>query len=396
MRKSASRSIALATAIALYSASLSLAQAPDTEAAGSDPAPNSVSTPYSVASETPEMVNMGHFKVPANIGGKNLLKATVTQTDKPSPLLHGSVQTIPAGTKVNFEVTLNINSEVSQKGDAIEMRIAGDVKDSTGKTVIIPGGWKAHGYVTRSEGQKRLDREGYVEIEFDKIVSPDGQTEVDFPAKITTKDSLMKSTVKQVLTGGKMVGIGAFAGSLLAYQIGGLHTAISTYGISIGVGAGIGGSIGLFAKLKKKGDIASYYPGDVLSIKTAEPIFLPGFDPTQLPSAQRPPKVEGLEVVVSNHRFSNVPWGDKKARNLQVDVALRNHTKRSIRFADIRVESERGILYPPDLGSISAARTVASGTSGNATLTFCVDSPKLKYSLVLYKNQIEVGRVPIN
>lgn len=430
MMKRSLKPVALAISVALIAASTSLAQsidgssqAPDTAAAlsvvaasrvvaQSDDAgapnsvavsdgagaPNTASAPNTVAGDAPETVKMGHFNVPSNIGGKNLLKVTVTQTDKPSPLLHGSVQTIPTGTKVDFAVVANINSEISQKGDEIEMQIAGDVKDASGKKVIIPGGWRAIGYVNRSQGSRRLDREGYVEIEFDRIVSPDGQTVVDFPAKVSTKDSLMKSTVKQVITGSKFVGIGAFAGAQMAYQFGGLGTAISTYGISIGAGAAVGGTIGLVAKLKKKGDIASFYPGDVLTLKTAEPIFLPGFDPTQLPSAQAPPKLAGLNVVVSKHRFNNVPWGDKAARHLTVDVAVRNDTKSTLFCSEICVQSEKMIqpIYP-DLGSMSSmGRTIKPGTSQNVTLTYLVASPKYKYSLVLYKGKKEVFRVPIN
>lgn len=373
--------------------------APDSVAASnSGAAPNTASAPNAVAGDAPQTIRIGHFNVPSNIGGKNFLKAAVSQTDKPSPLLHGSVQTIPTGTKVDFAVVANINSEISQKGDVIEMQIAGDVKDASGKKVIIPGGWKAIGYVKRSEGSRRLDREGYVEIEFDRIVSPDGQTEVDFPAKVSTKDSLMKSTAKQLITGSKFVGIGAFAGAQMAYQFGGLGTAISTYGISIGAGAAVGGTIGLVAKLKKKGDIASFYPGDVLTLKTAEPIFLPGFDPTQLPSAQAPPKMQGLNVVLSKHRFNNVPWGDKTARHLTVDIAVRNDTKSTLFCSDICVQSDKMIqpIYP-DLGSMSSmGRSIKPGSSQNVTLTYLVASPKYKYNLVLYKNKKEVFRVPIN
>ncbi len=422
MVRNAPKPVALALAVALFAAPISCAQVPNGQApdAGAQPdvaapadggvAPNSVASPESggapdtrtapaaVAGETAETVRMGHFNVPSNIGGKNFLKATVAQTDKPSPLLHGSVQTIPAGTKVDFAVVANINSEISQKGDIIEMQIAGDVKDATGKKVIIPGGWKAIGYVNRSQGSRRLDREGFVEIDFDRIESPDGQTVVDFPAKVSTKDSLLKSTAKQVITGSKFVGIGAFAGAQIAFQFGGLGTAISTYGISIGAGAAVGGTIGLVAKLKKKGDIASFYPGDVLTLKTAEPIFLPGFDPAQLPSAQAPPRLAGLNVVVSKHRFGSVPWGDKAARNLTVDVAVRNDSKSMLFCSDICVQSDKMIqLIRPDLASMSAmGRTIKPGSSQNVTLTYLVASPKYKYNLVLYKGDKEVFRVPIN
>ena len=71
-----------------------------------------------------------------------------------------------------------LNSEFSQQGDDVFAKISCNV--ANGKTVIMPGGWFMHGKVTTVAAQKRLGRDGYVEVEFDKIVSPDGEYEPAF------------------------------------------------------------------------------------------------------------------------------------------------------------------------------------------------------------------------
>ncbi len=345
-----------------------------------------------------EPTRAGAFSVPGLQTDTPLLRGQVSSFKGRSPILSGSIQSIPEKTKIDLVVPdgININSEVSQKGDEIMVRIASDIKD--GDRVIIPGGWYMRGLVTEAVSQKRLGRDGYVEVQFDKLVSPNGDYELDFNSKFSTKDKKLKSVTKLIAKDSAMVGIGAGAGALIAFQFTGIPTTISTYGINIGAGAAIGGSIGLFAALKRKGKIRSIYGGDTLKLVTSEPISLPGFDQELLPSAAPVPHLEGLEMTVKNFKLEKPPWKDNSARLLFLDLAVKNNTNLNFHLFDVCVISDQGQTYTASpFGGVKNV-TVPPGKSGEGKVVFTVGSPKRKYSLIFFSRKTgkELSRVAIN
>ncbi|MBZ0187326.1 MAG: hypothetical protein K8F91_13850, partial [Candidatus Obscuribacterales bacterium] len=141
----------------------------------------------------------GGIFAPRSPARDSLLKGTISTFSGRTPLLSGSVQVVPVDTKIELVIPdgVYINSEVSQKGDEIMVRIGKDVLGEGGK-VVLPGGWYARGLITQAACQRRLGRDGYLDIKFDKLVSPDGEYEVDFDAQFSTKDSKLKSVAKVV------------------------------------------------------------------------------------------------------------------------------------------------------------------------------------------------------
>jgi hypothetical protein len=326
-----------------------------------------------------------------------LLKATVSAS--PSPFLSGSAQSIPKGTKVNLSVMGTLNSEFSQQGDDVFAKISCNV--ANGKTVIMPGGWFMHGKVTDVAVQKRLGRDGYVEVEFDKIVSPDGEYELPFKAKVSTKDNQLKAVAKTVLVDSGYVGLGALGGSIVSVQLTGIPTAIATHGISVGAGAAVGGTLGMIGALKRKGKIASFLPGDEMKMVTVEQIELPGFDPAFLPSARVPISTPNLTLAIKKKpTFAPDPLGDKLSRQLHMDVTIDNATPNQYSFFDLAVISDHDKRYYPSLASDFQAikKKVPSHSQGTAHLVFSVDSPKRKYWLIMLNksNRDEIARAAIN
>ncbi len=102
-----------------------------------------------------------------------------------------------------------------------------------------------HGQVTAIGLQKRLGRDGYVEVEFDKLISPEGDIDLPFNTKFSTKDSQLKAISKEVLIDSGYVTLGALGGSIFSVQLTGVPVAIATHGISVGAGAAVGGGLGL-------------------------------------------------------------------------------------------------------------------------------------------------------
>lgn len=315
-----------------------------------------------------------------------------------SPFIPGVVETIQPGSKVDLTFTANLNSEFSQVGEEINARVSVTLKD--GEKVLLPSGWYLRGLVTDIKGQRRLGRDGYVEVEFDKLVSPDGQWELPFAAKFSTADNKLKAVAKVVSYDTIHCAKGALVGSLVSVQMTGLPVAISTHGISVGVGAGVGAGLALIGALKRKGDIASLYPGDQKVLTISEPLKLPGFNLSALPSATPRHYLKDLQLKVRKSHFSSDPNGDSHSRLLTVSLSVDNQTENEYSFFDLAVVSDHDQRYFPyfAVGASVMQKKVPPKSSQEGTVTFSVDNPRQKYWLVLLdkRNREELSRVPVN
>ena len=327
-----------------------------------------------------------------------VLKGTVSEDGKKTPFLTGSIQSIPKGTAIDITFCGNINSEVSQKGDEIMVQVSHDV--GSGKSVGVPGGWYMHGLVTDAAAQKRLGRDGYIEIEFDKLVSPDGQYELPFHATVSTKDKMLKTVAKVAAIDSGHVALGAMGGALMSLQFTGVGGAIASQGYSVAIGAGVGATLGAIGALKRKGKVASIYPGDSMKFTTAEPITLPGFDKTMLPSGKKFEPLKDMAITINKTRFEKGPNGDTDANLLTVDLTMANKTPKEYTFFDLAVVSDHNQRYFPSIfnGLQQLHQAVKPNSEQEGVVTFEVESKKRKYWLVLLdrSKQNELTRVPIN
>ena len=330
---------------------------------------------------------------------ERILKGSVTASPANSPLLYGSVQSMPPGSKIDMTLQVNLNSELSQKGQEVFAKISKDVTDASGNKVLLPGQWVAHGYVTEVAKQRRSLRNGYVEVKFDKIMSPDGQYEIPFDTKFTTKDNALKAAGKIFVKDTGYVAFGAAAGSVLSVQITGIPVAVATHGYSVAIGAGVGGAYGLFCGLKNKGKICSLYPGDQIKLTTAEPISLPGFNPLNLDSAKPVRHLRGLDFTVDKTKLGHeVVSDDGKARVLNVYFTVQNNTRYDFSPLNLRIVSDHGQTYTPHPGAVMLhLKHVQAGETRSMCVPFLVDAHKHKYWMVLHdlKGQ-EISRVQVN
>lgn len=326
------------------------------------------------------------------------LRGGVTESVKASPFLYGSIQDVPLGTKLHLSFSTNLNSQISKLGDDVIARLDNDV-NADGK-VILPGDWFLHGSITDINGQKRLGRDGYVEVEFDKIISPDGEIDLPFKAKFSTKDNELTAVSKIMLVDSGYITVGAIGGSILSVQLTGLPVAIATHGISVGAGAAIGGGLGLIGALKRKGKITAFFPGDEITVTTKEAITVPSFDPRYIPSAQKPTDLPHLRLITNQYSFRKDPLGDKLSRQLSLSVTINNETNREVSFFDLAVLSNSNQRYYPSLSTRfeSLKTKVPPHNTMTADLTFNVGVPKHKYWLILLDRRKgeEIARSTIN
>jgi hypothetical protein len=349
---------------------------------------------------------LGQNSDPLGLSGKDpllsgidskILKGNVSKNND-SPFVEGKVQSVPKGTKVELTMMHVINSEFTQKGDEIWMKVAQDVVGDNGR--VMPGTWFMHGLVTEAQGRKRGNRDGYVEVQFDKIVSPDGKHEADFKATLSTKDSTMKTVAKQVFTESRYMAVGGLGGALLSLQVTGIGGAIATHGISVGVGAGIGGALGLFGSLKKYGDVASLSAGEHMKMTIVEPLEMPVFKARTFVSAKPVPKLANMEIKVNGFRFANNPLGDKRSKRLNIEVTIVNHTTHDVSARQLSVVNDYNQQFMPTFDMDKAALTKHIHPYARETIliVYEVDDAKRKYWLSLHDNSTteELARIPVN
>ena len=394
-------SMLLACSLALTAGSqFAIAQSEDADA----PETQSSVLSESTAKSAEIIESAAHMKTPmvgtikANVSSETL-RTGISKNQ--SPFLEGHIQTVPKDTRIDITLMQGLNSEFSQKGDEIFARVSCDVPGGPGgHGPIMPGGWTAHGVVTEAQGEKRANRSGYVSIEFDKLISPDGQYEVDFKGNLTTKDSAAMTVAKQIGTSSRFVSVGALGGALAAVEFGGIGTAVATHGISVGVGAGIGATLGAVGFLKRKGGADCHYASDDLQISIDEPIELPVFAPSTFMAAKPVPLMKNLKIAVNSFKFCKDPYGDKQSKYLEVAMTIENHTNGPVSAKQISIVNDFDKHFTPVVdASLSALmKKVQPNASAQITVVYEVDSAKHKYWLSLYNvdHTRELSRVPIN
>lgn len=326
------------------------------------------------------------------------LRGGVTQTLTPFKE-DGSVETIQQGQALSITLSTNLNSELAQAGDDIYAMVSTDVKD--GKKVLLPGQWKVHGKVTRVEKQRRGGLDGYVEIKFDNLISPDGKISVPFEATVSTKDSAPKSIAKHLVKDTGYVGVGAIGGALMSVQLTGIPLAVATQGYSLAIGGAAGATLGAVAAARRKGKIMAVLPGDELKLTMSKPIVLPAFNPEALPSAAAPEVTEGVDLTINKWNKLPDPYGDKSSCLLRVNFKFSNKTENRYDFNDLAVISNHNQRYLPftSIADIKeTSKRVAPHSEMEGTITFHVGSPKYKYSLALMdkaKSKV-LSRIPLN
>jgi hypothetical protein len=319
------------------------------------------------------------------IGGK--LVGSVRHDESPFIDDGKTTETIPEGTPLKLTVTTSLNSELAKEGDEIRAAVTTDVRDKEGKKIVLPGKWQVVGHVTRVEGQKRAGRDGFIDIKFDKLVSPDGKWEVPLDASASTKSSPLKTVAKQVKETTGYTAVGAIGGSILSVQLTGIPVAINTYGISVGIGAAAGAAAGIVAALHRKGDILCAYPGDEINIRLPGTLVLPAFKQETVPSKAPIPQLEDVNIMVRDHKFMPFPYGDKNSRLLAVTFIVENNSKSEFCFGDLGVVCNHNHSYLPyaaDNENLKLQRKkIKPGGVQEGTIVFQVGNPRLKYSLVL-------------
>ncbi len=186
-------------------------------------------------------------------------------------VLQGRVAVVPANTKFTGTITQGVlSSELNKVGDEIHLTTDQPLLSSDNQ-VIIPAGSHIVGRVSQIEAAGRTGKPATMDINFDKIITPDGQSYA-IQGSVDTVDGLLHGgttkgrVLKALGTTGIGAGLGAALGTAMGPLSGGKVGKGAIYGTAVGAG------VGALAAAAQKGTDVTVSSGDKLEIKLDQPI----------------------------------------------------------------------------------------------------------------------------
>lgn len=306
-------------------------------------------------------------------------KQSENQQSLDKELFTGEVEKLDEKSNINLTVSQVLSSGFTLEGDEFFAEVSSDVE--TDKGVIIPTGTIAHGIVKYIENPKNMGRDGWVNVDFDYMVTPDGR-QIPIQASFSTKDSLAKSTVKSIAHHTGYTLLGGVAGGFVALNMLGLGAAVASNGYTLAGGAAIGSVIGLTCAIIKKGDGFSIAPGDEIKITVQKSIDMPVFSPNAF--RQEELFLENLKVRINSVNFEKDPFENENT--ITLSLGIDNYSDYTFSTFDIAlVAQNQQVYFPSPFGDTSLwFKSINPGDRVAGKLSFCVNDKKAKHWLVFY------------
>lgn len=294
-------------------------------------------------------------------------------------LFTGETETLDSKDTINLTVSQVLSSGYNLEGDEFFAEVSSDVESDKG--VLIPTGTIVHGAITLIEAPKNMGRDGYVNVDFDYMVTPDGR-QIPIQASFSTKDHLAKGVAKTVATHTGYTLLGGVAGGLIALNTLGLGAAVASNGYTVAGGAAIGGLVGLTCAIIRKGSGFTIKPGDEMKIKIQGAIDMPVFSKDAF--RQEELFLEGLKLRINAVKFEKDPFGNDNT--ITLSLGIDNYTDYSFSTFDIALISNTNqVFFPSPFGDTSLwFKTIAPGDRVVGKLSFSVTDRKAKHWLVFY------------
>ena len=226
-----------------------------------------------------------------------------------------------------------------------------------------------------------MGRDGYVNVDFDYMVTPDGR-EIPIHASLSTKENIAKGTAKTIATHAGYTILGGVAGGFFALNTLGLGAAVASNGYTLAGGAAIGGAVGLTAAIVKKGKGFMIKPGDELKIKIDSEIAMPVF--TKDAFRQEELLLEGLNVRINSVNLEKDPFGVENT--ITLSLGIDNYTDYTFSTFDIALTSNtQQVFFPSPFGDTSLwFKSIMPGERVVGKLSFNITDKKARHWLVFY------------
>lgn len=310
-----------------------------------------------------------------------------------SELFTGKVENIDRKDILKMTVSQVLDGTFSQEGDEFFAEVTSDVSGDSG--VVIPTGTIAHGKIRQCSGSKRLGRDGWIDLDFDYLMTPDGR-EIPIEGKMSTKLHPITATTKIVATDLGYTAAGGVVGGLVALNMFGLEAAIASQGYTVAGGAAIGGAIGLGAALYRKGKDVLIAPGDEIRVKINTSVPLPVYKESALLQHEMP--LDGLQVRITNINYEKDPFDQLNTITLSISVT--NMTQMTFSSFDFALVNDyNSVFHPSIFGDTTLMfREIKPGDRVAGRISFSVDNIKRKFWLTFYdrKTRKPVAKISVD
>lgn len=291
----------------------------------------------------------------------------------------GKVENLERNDIIKMTVSQVLDSSLSIEGDEFFAEVTNEVRGDKG--VILPKGTIAHGRISNTSDPKRLGRSGWMELDFDYLITPDGR-EIPIEGKMTTKLHPIAEASKIVAQDVGYTVAGGAIGGFLALNWLGLEAAIASQGYTIVGGAAVGGAFGLGAALIRKGNEVLISPGDQIRVKINTTVPLPVYKETAL--MQHELFYPGLDIHISDIKHEADPFGE--VNTITLTVMISNMSDKTFSGLDMALVNDYNSIFRPSIFGDTRLmfRQIKPGDKFAGRVSFAVDNIDRKFWLTFY------------
>ena len=294
-------------------------------------------------------------------------------------LFTGKIEHLERKDIINMTVSQVLDSSINIEGDEFFAEVTDEVKGDKG--VIIPKGTVAHGKITQRADPKRLGRAGWIELDFDYLITPDGR-EIPIEGKMTTKLHPVAETAKIVAQDVGYTVAGGAVGGFLALNWLGIEAAIASQGYTLAGGAAVGGAIGLGMALIRKGHDVLIAPGDQIRVKVNTTVPLPVYKESAL--MQHEMFYPGLDIMISDIKHEKDPFGE--VNTITLTIMISNMSDKTFSGLDMALVNDYNSVFRPSIFGDTKLmfKQIRPGDKFAGRVSFAVDNIDRKFWLTFY------------
>ena len=294
-------------------------------------------------------------------------------------LFTGQVEHLERKDIINMTVSQVLDSTINLEGDEFFAEVTDEVKGDKG--VIIPKGTVAHGKITQTADPKRLGRSGWIALDFDYLITPDGR-EIPIEGKMSTKLHPVTEASKIAVQDVGYTLAGGAIGGFMALNWLGLEAAIVSQGYTLSGGAAVGGAIGLGMALIRKGHDVLIAPGDQIRVKINTTVPLPVYREEAL--KQHEMFYPGLDIHISDIKHETDPFGE--VNTITLTIMISNMSDKTFSGLDMALVNDYNSVFRPSIFGDTKLmfKQIRPGDKFAGRVSFAVDNINRSFWLTFY------------
>lgn len=306
-------------------------------------------------------------------------KSDVYEQQLQKELFTGQVEHLERKDVINMTVSQVLDSNINIEGDEFFAEVTDEVKGDKG--VIIPKGTIAHGRISQTGDPKRLGRQGWIALDFDYLITPDGR-EIPIEGKMSTKLHPVAEASKIVVQDVGYTLAGGAVGGFMALNWLGLEAAIASQGYTVAGGAAVGGAIALGMALIRKGHDVLIAPGDEIRVKINTTVPLPVYKESAL--MQHEMFYPGLDIHISNIKHEKDPFGE--VNTLTLTIMISNMSDKTFSGLDMALVNDYNSVFRPSIFGDTKLmfKQIRPGDKFAGQVSFSVDNINRSFWLTFY------------